>query len=61
MVSHKTICRWIWDDKRKKGTLYQSLRRKGEKYNKRGNTHAGRGHIPNRIDIEERPSIVDLK
>ena len=29
--------------------------------NKRGNTHAGRGYIPNRIDIEERPSIVDLK
>ena len=61
MVSHETIYRWIWDDKRKKGTLYQSLRRKGKKYNKRGNTHAGRGCIPNRIDIEERPSIVDLK
>ena len=61
MVSHETIYRWIWDDKRKKGTLYQSLRRKGKKYNKRGNTHAGRGYIPNRIDIEERPSIVNLK
>ena len=61
MVSHETIYRWIWDDKRKKGTLYQNLRRKGKKYNKRGNTHAGRGYIPNRIDIEERPSIVDLK
>lgn len=46
---------------RKKGTLYQYLRRKGKRDNKRGNTHAGRGHIPNRIDIEERPSIVDLK
>ena len=43
MVSHETIYRWIWDDKRKKGTLYQNLRRKGKKYNKRGNTHAGRG------------------
>ena len=61
MVSHKTIYRWIWDDKRKKVTLYQSLRRKGKKYNKRGNTNAGRGCIPNRIDIEKRPSIVDLK
>ena len=61
MVSHETIYRWIWDDKRKKGTLYQNLRRKGKKYNKRRNTHAGRGYIPNRIDIEERPSIVDLK
>ena len=61
MVSHETIYRWIWDDKRKKGILYQSLRRKGKKHNKRWNTHAGRGYIPNRIDIEERPSIVDLK
>ncbi len=61
MVSHETIYRWIWDNKRKKGTLYQNLRRKGKKYNKRGNTHTGRGYIPNRIDIEERPSIVDLK
>ena len=34
---------------------------KREEDNKRGNTHAGRGYIPNRIDIEERPSIVDLK
>ena len=55
------IYRWIWDNKRKKGTLYQNLRRKGKKYNKRGNTHAGRGYISNRIDIEECPSIVDLK
>lgn len=34
---------------------------KGKKYNKRENTHAGRGYIPSRIDIEERSSIVDLK
>ena len=57
MVSNETMYRWIWDDKRKKGTLYQYLRRKGKRYYKRGNTNAGR----NRIDIEERPSIVDLK
>ena len=61
MVSHETTYRWIWDDKRKKGTLYQYLRRKGKKYNKRGNAIAGRWNIPNRIDIEERPAIVDLK
>ena len=30
MVSHETIYRWIWEDKRKKGTLYQYLRRKGK-------------------------------
>ena len=61
MVSQETIYRWIWEDKRKKGSLYLNLRRKGKRYNKRGNTLAGRGYIPNRIDIEERPAIVDLK
>ena len=61
MVSHETMYRWIWEDKRKKGTLYQYLRRKGKKCNKRGNSLAGRGYIPNRVDIEERPAIVDLK
>ena len=61
MVSHETIYRWIWEDKLKNGTLYLHLRRKGKKYNKRGNSHAGRGYIPNRVDIEDRPTIVDLK
>ena len=42
MVSHETMYRWIWEDKRKKGTLYQYLRRKGKKYNKRENSLAGR-------------------
>jgi IS30 family transposase len=37
MDSHETIYRWIWKDKLKKGTLYLHLRRKGKKYNKRGN------------------------
>ena len=61
MVSHETMYRWIWEDKCKKGTLYQYLRRKGKKYNKCGNSLAGRGYITNRVDIEERPAIVDLK
>ena len=61
MVSHETIFHWIWEDKRKKGTLCQYLRQKEKKYNKRGNSLAGRGYIPNRVDIEEGPAIVDLK
>ena len=56
-VSSSTISREL----RKKGTLYQYLRRKGEKYNKRGKTLEGKGYMPNRVDIEERPAIVDLK
>lgn len=41
--------------------MYLHLRRKEKKYDKRGNSHAGRGYIPNRVDIEDRPTIVDIK
>lgn len=61
MVSHETIYRWIWDDKHKGGTLHKFLRRQGRKHTKRGSKNAGRGFIPNRVDIDERPNIVELK
>lgn len=61
MVSHETIYRWIWKDKRVGGVLYRHLRRHGKKYSKRGSVHAGRGYIPCRIDIDERPEEVALK
>ena len=61
MVSHETIYRWIWEDKRKGGILHKLLRRQGHKYAKRGSKNAGRGFIPNRIDIDERPPVVELK
>ena len=37
------------------------LRRSGKKYNKRRSNKAGRGCIPNRVRIEERPEIVEKK
>lgn len=61
MVSHETIYLWIWEDKRNSGTLHKLLRRKGRKYAKRGSKNAGRGFIPNRVDIDERPQVVELK
>lgn len=61
MVSHETIYRWIWKDKRAKGTLHLYLRRQGRKYAKRGSSSNGRGMIPERVDIEQRPAIVDEK
>jgi IS30 family transposase len=45
----------IWQDKRDGGDLWCSLRRRGKRYNKRGGKNAGRGLIPDRIDISERP------
>lgn len=60
-LCHETIYRYIWHDKKRGGTLYQHLRQRGKKRNKRGSHHAGRGLIPHRRDISERPQIVEAK
>jgi transposase, IS30 family len=60
-VSHETIYRYVWADKRRGGSLFKQLRHHGKKYNKRGAGKAGRGCIPNRVGIEERPIIVEDK
>lgn len=61
MVSHETIYQWIWEDKPTGGELYKMLRRQGRKYAKRGSKNAGRGFIPNRVDIDQRSDVVELK
>lgn len=60
-VSHESIYRHIWADKKQGGELYLHLRQRGKKRNKRGAATAGRGLIPGRIDIADRPAIVDEK
>ena len=60
-LSHERIYQMIWQDKRNGGNLWRSLRRRGKRYNKRSGKNAGRGLIPNRIDISERPAIVARK
>lgn len=60
-IRHETIYKWIWADKKNGGDLHTHLRHRGKKYNKRSSKNAGRGLIPNRIDIKERPPIVDTK
>jgi IS30 family transposase len=61
LLSHECIYQMIWQDKREGGDLWRSLRRRGKLYNKRAGKTAGRGLIPNRTDISERPAIVDRK
>ena len=61
MCSHETLYKWIWKDKRCGGTLFMSLRHRGHKYRKRGAVNNSRRHIPNAIDISERPAIVDQR
>ena len=61
MVSVERIYQYIWTDKRTGSTLYKHLRTKGKKYVKRGAKNGKRGIIPNRIDIDQRPEIVQKK
>jgi IS30 family transposase len=60
-VSPERIYQFVWQDKRRGGKLYLHLRTRGKKYRKRGNKKAGRGHIPNRTGIGQRPKVVDTK
>jgi transposase, IS30 family len=60
-LSPEWIYQMIWADKRKGGDLWRFLRRRGKRYHRRGAQHAGRGVIPHRVDIAERPAIVMAK
>jgi len=60
-ISHERIYQHVWKDKKDGGTLYLHLRHSGKKYNKRKGKNSGRGLIPNRVDIDQRPSIVAAK
>jgi hypothetical protein len=57
-VSHKTIYKYIWHDKDTGGKLYKLLPHQGKKYKCGSNK---RSTIPNRVDISERPKIVEKK
>lgn len=61
MVSIERIYQYIWADKKKGGRLYKYLRTKGKKYAKRGQSKGSRGKIIGRVDIEERPKVVEQK
>ena len=60
-ISHESIYRHVWSNRRLGGTLYQHLRRSGKKYHYKGGSKSGRGCIPNRVDIKERPLVVEKK
>lgn len=61
MVSHERLYQFIWQDKKQGGDLYKHLRTKGKRYRKRGALKDARGRIPNRVDIDQRPEVVDKK
>lgn len=60
-VSHESIYTYVERDKEDGGDLHLLLRYQGTKYKWRGLGGDGRGIIPNRAGIEERPEIVNEK
>ena len=60
-ISHERIYQHVWKDKKDGGMLYLHLRHSGKKYNRRKGKNSGRGLIPNRVDIDQRPPIVAAK
>ncbi|MBA7583477.1 IS30 family transposase ISPlu1 [subsurface metagenome] len=61
-VSHERIYQHILHDKKHGGDLYRKLRIAGKKKRrKRYGKKDWRGKIPNRVDIDQRPAIVEEK
>ena len=60
-ISHETIYKHIWSDKKNGGTLYRHLRHSSRKNRKRYGTKQRRGRIKNQVSIDLRPPIVDAK
>ena len=58
-ISHETIYQYIY--RKSNQELHQYLRHKNKKYTKRSASHRRRGHIKDRVSIDERPLIVEEK
>ena len=60
-LHHETVYQYIYRDKSNGGKLYKQLTRACKKYKKRYGSYDKRGQLVNRISIDERPKVVDLK
>lgn len=58
-ISHETLYQKILEDKKVGGTLYTNLRCKKKRRKHYGSAKTSRGSIPNRVDIDKRPAIVE--
>jgi transposase, IS30 family len=61
VVSHERIYQHILLDKQNGGSLHTHLRRKGKKYQARFNGKTRRGQIIGRVDITQRPPVVETR
>lgn len=60
-ISHETIYRHIWADKRAGGTLHTHLRGARKRFRKRYGYYDRRGRLAGKRPISERPAIVDAR
>jgi IS30 family transposase len=58
VMSHETIYRWIWQDKRCGGSLWQNLRGARKQKRKRYGRYDSRGRLAGKKPIEQRPAVV---
>ena len=58
VMSHETIYRWIWQDKRCGGSLWKNLRGARKQRRKRYGRYDSRGRLAGKRPIEQRPAVV---
>lgn len=58
-ISHETIYKYIWLDKKRGGSLYTHLRQAQKRFRKRYRSYDSRGRIANKRHISERPESVE--
>ncbi len=60
-ISHETIYRYVWKDKREGGHLYTLLRQACKRRRKRYGAHDSRGILQGKRPIEERPKSAEAR
>lgn len=60
-ISHETIYRHVWQDKRDGGLLYTHLRGAPKRRRKRYGSYDSRGRLADKRRISERPSVVETR
>jgi len=60
-IHHETIYRYIIADKENGGLLYKHLRHSNKTYRKRSSSQGRYIGIPNRVDIDERPEVINSR
>ena len=62
LVCAETIYSWIWQEKRRgNDEMARNLRHHGRRKRRRDSQYRSRGIIQDRVDISQRPSVVDEK